>query len=102
MSDITRLLDGVRSGDPVAGERLMPLVYEELRAMAARYMSQENPGHTLQPTALVNEAYMRLVGDQHFESRGHFFAAATRAMRRILVENSRRKQRQKRGGQARA
>ena len=68
--------------------------------MAARYMSQENPGHTLQPTALVNEAYMRLVGDQHFESRGHFFAAATRAMRRILVENSRRNQRQKRGGQA--
>jgi RNA polymerase sigma factor (TIGR02999 family) len=100
MSDITRLLESVQSGNPVAGEKLLPLVYEELRAMAVRHMARENPGQTLQPTALVNEAYLRLVGDQQFESRGHFFAAAAQAMRRILVENARRKQRQKRGGQA--
>lgn len=75
-------------------------VYEELRTMAARHMAQENPGQTLQPTALVNEAYLRLVGDQYFESRGHFFAAASQAMRRILIESVRRKRRQKRGGLA--
>lgn len=100
MSDISRLLEAAHGGDRMASEQLMPLLYSELRAMAAQYMMRENPEQTLQPTALVHEAFLRLVGDQHFESRGHFFAAAAQAMRRILVDNARRKQRQKRGGQA--
>lgn len=99
MSDITRLLESVRDGDPVAGEKLLPLLYDELRAIAAQHMRNEKPGHSLVPTALVHEGYLRLVGDQHFESRGHFFAAASQAMRRILVENARRKRRHKHGGQ---
>jgi RNA polymerase sigma factor (TIGR02999 family) len=99
MSEITRLLDSMRGGDPVAGERLLPLLYSELRAVAAKQMVEEKAGHTLTPTALVHEAYLRLVGDQYFESRGHFFAAAAKAMRRILVENARRKQRIRHGGQ---
>ncbi len=100
MSDITRLLDSMRGGDSAACTQLLPLLYDELRAMAGQHMRQEKPGQTLQPTALVHEAYLRLVGDQHFESRGHFFAAASQAMRRILVENARRKQRIRHGGQA--
>ncbi len=99
MSEITRLLDSMRGGDPVAAGQLMPLLYDELRAMAARQIGPQGAGHTLQPTALVHEAYLRLVGDQHFESRAHFFAAASQAMRQILVDHARRKRRQKRGGQ---
>jgi len=100
MSDVTRILDAIDSGDPHAAEQLLPLVYEELRALAAQRLAHEAPGQTLQPTALVHEAYLRLVGDgadRRWDSRGHFFAAAG-AMRRILVENARRKHRTKRGG----
>src|SRR5262245_24532642 len=101
MSDVTRILSQIDSGDPSAAEKLLPLVYEELRKLAAARLAQEKPGQTLQATALVHEAYLRLVdGDeaQHFNSRGHFFAAAAEAMRRILVDQARRKQSLKRGG----
>ncbi len=101
MSDVTRILSQIESGDPSAAEQLFPLVYEELRKLAAAKMAQEKPGQTLQATALVHDAYIRLVDvkkAQHWDSRGHFFAAAAQAMRRILVENSRSKRREKRGG----
>lgn len=101
MSDVTRILSQIESGDPLAAGQLLPLVYEELRKLAAAKMGQENPGQTLQATALVHEAFVRLVDvkmPQHWNSRGHFFVAAAEAMRRILVENSRRKQRLKNGG----
>jgi RNA polymerase sigma factor (TIGR02999 family) len=89
MSDVTRLLEAVRHGDARAGEDLLPLVYQELRQLARAKMARENPGHTLQPTALVHEAWLRL-GEQPFENRAHFFAAAAEAMRRILIERARR------------
>ena len=101
MSDVTRILSQIEAGDPSAVEQLLPLVYDELRKLAAARLAQENPGQTLQATALVHEAYVRLVSideEQHFNSRGHFFAAAAEAMRRILVENARRKARVKHGG----
>src|SRR5262245_44154563 len=98
MSEVTRILSALEQGDPSAAEQLLPLVYDELRKIAATQMANEKPGHTLDATALVHEAYLRLVGDQHFESRRHFFAAAAEAMRRILVESARRKARLKRGG----
>ena len=97
-SDVTRILSAIEQGDPHAAEQLLPLVYEELRRLAAQRLAQERPGQTLQATALVHEAYLRLVGDQHFDSRGHFFAAAAEAMRRILVGNARRRSRGKHGG----
>ena len=98
VSDVTRILDQIQLGDPLAAEQLLPLVYDELRRLAAQQLAQEKPGQTLQATALVHEAYFRLAGDQRFANRRQFFAAAVEAMRRILVENARRKQRQKRGG----
>lgn len=101
MSEVTQILDAVDRGDPHAAEQLLPLVYAELRNLAAARMAAEAPGHTLQPTALVHEAYLRLVGgeqNQVWDSRGHFFAAAAEAMRRILVENARRKRSPKHGG----
>lgn len=121
MSDVTRILSQIESGDPSAAEQLLPLVYDELRKLAAAKLAQEKPGQTLQATALVHEAYLRLVGiseagsgqasddqaspgrksgesEQHWNSRGHFFGAAAEAMRRILVEGARRKGRLKRGG----
>jgi RNA polymerase sigma factor (TIGR02999 family) len=101
MSEVTRILSAIEQGDPQAAEQLLPLVYGELRKLAARRMTQEAPGQTLQATALVHEAYLRLVDVekvQHWNSRGHFFAAAAEAMRRILVEQARRKGRLKRGG----
>ena len=100
MSDVTRILDRARQGDPKAAEELLPLVYEELRKLAAHKMSHEAAGHTLQPTALVHEAWLRL-GDgegAQFENRAHFFGAAAEAMRRILVECARRRQRIRHGG----
>ena len=101
MSDVTQILEQIQQGDPHAAEQLLPLVYEELRKLAAQKLAQEKPGQTLQATALVHEAYLRLVGpapDQQWDQRGHFFAAAAEAMRRILVENARRKRSRKRGG----
>jgi RNA polymerase sigma factor (TIGR02999 family) len=101
MNDVTRILSAVEQGDPQAAQQLLPLVYDELRKLAAQKMAQERPGQTLQATALVHEAYLRLVGaenQQRWDSRGHFFAAAAESMRRILVENARRKGRIKRGG----
>src|SRR6516165_9818135 len=101
MSDLTELLNAVASGDPHASEQLLPLVYSDLRRLAARRLAREAPGQTLDPTALVHEAYLRLVrADQAptWEGRGHFFAAAAQAMRRILVENARRKRSLKHGG----
>src|SRR5258707_9071624 len=101
MTDVTQILSQIESGDPSAAEQLLPLVYEELRKLAAQRLAHEAPGQTLQPTALVHEAYLRLVNveqAQHWNSRGHFFAAAAEAMRRILVENARRKKRVKHGG----
>lgn len=98
MSDVTRILSAIEQGDPHAAEQLLPLVYDELRRLAAAQMAREKPGQTLDATALVHEAYLRLVGDQHFDNRRHFFAAAAEGMRRLLVENARRKNRQKRGG----
>src|SRR5438045_3888498 len=101
MSDVTRILSQIEQGDPQAAEKLLPLVYEELRKLAAAKLSQEKPGQTLQATALVHDAYIRLVDveiAQHWDSRGHFFAAAAEAMRRILVDLARRKQRPKHGG----
>ena len=100
MNDVTGILSAIEHGDPSAAEQLLPLVYDELRKLAAQKLAHEAPGQTLQATALVHEAYMRLVdGDkaQHWNSRGHFFAAAAEAMRRILIDNARRKGRQKRG-----
>jgi RNA polymerase sigma factor (TIGR02999 family) len=97
MSDVTRLLDAARAGDRTAAAELLPLVYDELRTLAAARMSAEKPGHTLNATALVHEAYLRLVGDQQFHGRGHFFAAAAEAMRRILVDSARAKRAEKRG-----
>jgi RNA polymerase sigma factor (TIGR02999 family) len=104
MSDVTRILSAIEQGDPHAAEQLLPLVYEELRKLATQNMAQEAPGQTLQATALVHEAYVRLVDDEKAEqwnSRGHFFAAAAEAMRRILVDQARRKRADKRGGQGR-
>src|SRR6516162_2767055 len=98
MHEVTHALEAIGQGDTQAAAQLLPLVYDELRRLAARKMAQEAPGQTLQATALVHEAYLRLVGDQHFANRRHFFAAAAEAMRRILVDQARRKQRQKRGG----
>ena len=101
MSEVTRILSAIEQGDPCAAEQLLPLVYEELRKLAAQRLAQEKPGHTLQATALVHDAYIRLVDGQqadHWNSRGHFFAAAAEAMRRILVEQARRKRRIKHGG----
>jgi RNA polymerase sigma factor (TIGR02999 family) len=91
MSEITQILDAVERGDAQAAGQLLPLVYDELRKLAAQRLAREKPGQTLQPTALVHEAYLRLVGDQRFANRHHFFAAAAQAMRRILVESARRK-----------
>ena len=101
MSEVTQILHAVAEGDPDAASQLLPLVYEELRKLAAQKLARETPGQTLQPTALVHEAYLRLVGEdeeQHWDSRGHFFAAAAEAMRRILVEIARQKASLKRGG----
>jgi RNA polymerase sigma factor (TIGR02999 family) len=104
MSEVTHILDAIEQGDPHAAEQLLPLVYDELRKLAAQKLAQEKPGQTLQATALVHEAYLRLIGtdpSRPWNSRGHFFAAAAEAMRRILVENVRRKCSQKRGGDRR-
>jgi RNA polymerase sigma factor (TIGR02999 family) len=101
MSDVTRILSAIEQGDSQAADQLLPLVYKELRALAAAKLAQEKPGQTLEPTALVHEAYLRLVDVdtvRHWKSRGHFFAAAAEAMRRILVDQARRKHSQKRGG----
>lgn len=100
MSDITRILTAIEQGDAYAADKLLPLVYDELRRLAALKMSQERPGQTLQATALVHEAYLRLLGSEanNWKGRTHFFAAAAEAMRRILIENARRKQRQRHGG----
>jgi RNA polymerase sigma factor (TIGR02999 family) len=106
MSEVTRVLSALEQGDPHAASQLLPLVYDELRKLAAQKLAQERPGQTLQPTALVHEAYLRLVAtplreresDTPWDSRGHFFAAAAEAMRRILVEQARRKKRAKHGG----
>jgi RNA polymerase sigma factor (TIGR02999 family) len=101
MPDVTQILSRIESGDPAAAEQLLPLVYDELRKLAAARLVQEKPGQTLQATALVHEAYLRLVdggAPQHWNGRGHFFAAAAEAMRRILVESARSKAREKRGG----
>jgi RNA polymerase sigma factor (TIGR02999 family) len=98
MSDVTRILSQIEAGDPAAAKQLLPLVYDELRRLAARKLAQEPNGQTLQATALVHEAYLRLVGDQHFDHRGHFFAAAAEAMRRILVDRARERKSLKRGG----
>jgi len=99
-SDVTRILNAIEGGDPKAADELLPLVYEELRLLASQKMANEKPGQTLQATALVHEAYIRLVeaDSQNWDNRRHFFAAAAEAMRRILVENARRKQRLKHGG----
>jgi len=99
MNEVTHILNAVAAGEPRAAEQLLPLLYDELRKLAAAQMARERPGHSLNATALVHEAYLRLVGEQRFENRRHFFAAAAEAMRRILVENARRKQRQIHGGQ---
>jgi RNA polymerase sigma factor (TIGR02999 family) len=101
MSEVTYILSAIDDGDPQAAEQLLPLVYEELRKLAAQKLAQEKPGQTLEATALVHEAYLRLVDvtrAQHWNSRGHFFAAAAEAMRRILVEKARHKRRLKHGG----
>jgi RNA polymerase sigma factor (TIGR02999 family) len=101
MSDVTRILNAIDQGDPHAADQLLPLVYEELRRLAGQKLTQEKPGQMLQATALVHEAYVRLVkmkDSQHWNSRGHFFAAAAEAMRRILVENARRRKALRRGG----
>jgi RNA polymerase sigma factor (TIGR02999 family) len=100
MNDVTRILSAVEHGDPTAAEQLLPLVYDELRRLAAQRLAQEKPGQTLQATALVHEAYLRLVGPQDpgWNGRGHFFAAAAEAMRRILIDRARHKQTRKAGG----
>ena len=102
MADVTQILNAIEQGDRSASDKLLPLVYEELRVLARRRLANEKPGQTLQATALVHEAYLRLVGndnDQSWENRGHFFAAAAEAIRRILIQNARRKGADKRGGQ---
>src|SRR3954471_348662 len=101
MNDVTRILSAIEHGDPQASEELLPLVYRELRRLAKQRLAREKPGQTLQATALVHEAYLRLVGGQNarpWDKRGHFLAAAAEAMRRILIENARRKQAEKHGG----
>src|SRR5882672_7273613 len=98
MSDVTHWLSAIDQGDPQAASQLLPLVYDELRCLAAAQMGREKPGQTLDATALVHEAYLRLVGEQQFANRRHFFAAAAQAMRRILVDTARRKGRDKHGG----
>jgi RNA polymerase sigma factor (TIGR02999 family) len=107
MSEVTRILSAIEEGDPHAAEQLLPLVYDELRKLAAHKLAHEKPGQTLDPTGLVHEAYLRLVvspgrqsgeAQQHWAGRGHFFAAAAEAMRRILIDQARRKQRQRHGG----
>ena len=100
MSEVTRILESIQQGDPKAAEDLLPLVYDELRKLAAHKMATESPGQTLQATALVHEAWLRLAGteNQHWQNRAHYFAAAAEAMRRILIENARRKGRLRRGG----
>ena len=100
MTDVTRILNAIERGDERAADELLPAVYEELRHLAAQKLSQEQPGQTLQATALVHEAYIRLIGaeNQNWDNKGHFFAAAAEAMRRILVDNARRKQSLKHGG----
>jgi RNA polymerase sigma factor (TIGR02999 family) len=98
MNEVTHILDAIGQGDPRAAAQLLPLVYDELRRLAAAQLAREKPGQTLDATALVHEAYLRLVGDRQFDNRRHFFAAAGEAMRRILVENARRKHSLKRGG----
>src|SRR6187399_605450 len=105
MSDVTRILSQIEQGDPHAAEQLLPLVYDELRKLAAQKIAHEKPGQTLQPTALVHEAYLRLLGSQAenaqprtFMDRSHFFAAAATAMRRIIIDTARRKKTDKRGG----
>lgn len=100
MNEVTLLLNAIQQGDRNAANELLPLVYQELRKLAAARMAQESPGQTLQPTALVHEAWLRLVGDANpkFDGRAHFFAAAAEAMRRILIDNARRKRAQRRGG----
>lgn len=101
MPDVLRLLSAIEGGDPAAAEQLLPLVYQELRKLAALKLAQEQPGQTIQPTVLVHEAYVRLVDadeTRQWNGRGHFFAAAAEAMRRILIENARRKQSERRGG----
>jgi RNA polymerase sigma factor (TIGR02999 family) len=101
MNDVTRILSAIDQGDPRAAEQLLPLVYDELRKLAAQRLAQEKPGQTLQATALVHEAYLRLVGAEDgkaWDNRGHFFAAAAEAMRRILIDQARTKQSQRRGG----
>ncbi len=103
MSDVTRILSAIEQGSPQASEQLLPLVYEELRRLAAQRLAQEKPGQTLDATGLVHEVYLRLVGAERghsWNSRGHFFAAAAEAMRRILVENARRKKRVRHGGES--
>jgi RNA polymerase sigma factor (TIGR02999 family) len=105
MNEVTRILSAIQQGDPHAAEQLLPLVYDELRKLAAQKLAQEKPGQTLQATALVHEAYLRMVGaenEQRWDSRGHFFAAAAEAMRRILVDNARRKKAALRGSGASA
>lgn len=102
MDDVTRILSAIDGGDPRAAERLLPLVYDELRKLASRRLAQEKPGQTLQATALVHEAYLRLLGDgqgRRWDGRGHFFAAAAEAIRRILIDNARRKNSLKAGGE---
>lgn len=104
MSELTHILSAIEKGDPQAAEKLLPLVYQELRRLAQQRLAQEKPGQTLQATALVHEAYLRLVDkdkDQRWKGRGHFFGAAAEAMRRILVDQARRKQADKRGGKRR-
>src|SRR5262249_50918664 len=103
MTDVTRILSAIEQGDPTAASQLLPLVYDELRLLAAQKLSRERPGQTIQATALVHDAYLRLVDQeksQHWDSRGHFFAACAEAMRRILVEQARRRHAAKRGGHA--
>ena len=97
MSEVSRILDRIHNGEPSAAETLLPLVYDELRKLAAAHMASEAPDHTLDATALVHEAYLRLAGDLKFDNRGHFFAAAALSMKRILIESARRKGRLKRG-----
>ena len=98
MSDVTRILSAIERGDPHAADQLLPLVYDELRKLAAQKLAQEKPGQTLDPTALVHEAYLHLVGNQEFASRPHFFGAAAEAMRRILIDRARARKSLKRGG----
>src|SRR5215468_5780969 len=101
MSDVTRILSAIEQGDPQAAAQLLPLVYDELRRLAAAQLAREKPGQTLEATALVHEAYLRLVGDQQFANRRHFFAAAATAMRRILIDRARARRSRKRGGDGR-